>query len=126
IATRMGAQLVALAYQHRQGRFVQIDDLRATLDNEMEWRELKGKGRLEAFTCTAVGPPFMAEKGYSAQNPYCVGVVKLEEGAQVVALIDGVDGNQPESIRRGLPFEVSFVEMGKDASGGAFLVFRPA
>ncbi|MFO8102341.1 MAG: Zn-ribbon domain-containing OB-fold protein [Dehalococcoidia bacterium] len=94
--------------------------------NEMEWTELKGKGRLEAFTCTAVGPPFMAEKGYSAQNPYCVGVVKLEEGAQVVALIDGVDSSQPESIRSGLPLEVSFVEGGEDASGGAFLVFRPA
>jgi len=96
------------------------------LNSEMEWIELKGKGKLESFTCTAVCPPFMAEQGYSAENPYCVGVVKLEEGACVVALIDGVDGKQPESIEVGMSLKAKFTHSGEDNIGEPFLVFEPA
>jgi len=31
---------------------------------EMEWVEVEGKGKLAAFTCISVGPPFMIAEGY--------------------------------------------------------------
>ncbi len=93
--------------------------------SELEWVELKGKGTLESFTCTAVGTPFMAAQGYSAENPYCVGIVKLEEGASVVALIDGVDGNAPEQIEIGMPLEARFTRPEEEGIGKEYLVFGP-
>ena len=47
---------------------------------DMEWVEVKGDGKLSAFTCIAVGPPAMKEEGYTREHPYCTGVVELEEG----------------------------------------------
>ena len=47
--------------------------------NEIEWVEIQGKGRLAAFTCISVGPPFMIKEGFDRGNPYCTGVVELEE-----------------------------------------------
>ena len=92
--------------------------------NQLDWIELAGKGKLESFSCIAVCPPFMAERGYSGENPYCVGIVSLEEGANVVALIDGVDGSNPESIQPGIPLEVSFTSP-KGKGSDSYLVFRP-
>jgi uncharacterized OB-fold protein len=31
--------------------------------SEMEWVEMKGEGRLAAFTCITVAPPFMMAEG---------------------------------------------------------------
>jgi len=42
----------------------------------LEWVELKGKGKLVAFTCISVGPSFMVKEGYDRKNPYCSGVVE--------------------------------------------------
>ncbi len=89
--------------------------------SDMEWTELAGKGTLESFTCTAVCTPCMAELGYSPKNPYCVGIVKLAEGTNAVALIDGVDNAHPESIEIGMPLGISFRDMNEDE---ALLVFR--
>ena len=47
---------------------------------DMEWVELIGKGKLAGYTCIAIGPPAMIAEGYGRDNPYCVGVVELEEG----------------------------------------------
>jgi len=44
--------------------------------SDMEWVEMKGKGKLVAFTCITVGPPFMIEEGYDRTHPYCSGVAK--------------------------------------------------
>ena len=96
------------------------------LGGDLEWIELKGKGKLESFTCTAVCPPFMVEGGYSTENPYCVGVVELEEGSSVVALINGVDVKQPESIELGMSLEAKFTHLSEINAGEAFLVFGPA
>jgi len=45
----------------------------------MQWVEMKGKGKLAAFTCIAVGPPAMIKEGYDRMHPYISGVVELEE-----------------------------------------------
>lgn len=92
---------------------------------EMEWVQMKGRGKLAAFTCIAIGPPSMVEEGYDRTHPYCSGVVELEEGARVVARIEGVDTNQPESIRIGMPLIVEFLHKGEGENLKTVLAFKP-
>jgi len=93
--------------------------------SEMAWVEIKGKGRLAAFTCIAIGPPFMIKEGYDRQHPYVSGVVELEEGAKVVARIEGVDGSKPETIKIGTPLKLEFLHRGEGENSTTFLAFRP-
>ena len=94
--------------------------------SEMEWVEMKGKGRLVAFTSIAIGPPFMIKEGYDRKHPYVCGVVELEEGVRVVARIEGVDGSKPETIKIGTPLQVEFLHRGEGANSTTFLAFRPS
>ena len=93
--------------------------------DEMEWVEIKGKGKLAAFTTITVGPPWMVELGYDRKNPYCSGVVELEEGTRVVARIEGVDASKPEAIKVGIPLTVEFLHHGEGEEMKTFLAFRP-
>ena len=93
--------------------------------HEMEWVEMKGKGKLLAFTCIAVGPPFMMKEGYNRKHPYCTGVVELEEGVRVVARIEGVDTTKPEGIKIGTPLTVEFLHRGEGERRTTFLAFKP-
>ena len=92
---------------------------------EMEWIKMKGKGKLAAFTCIAIGPPFMTKEGYDRKHPYVCGVVELDEGVKVVARIEGVDGSKPETIRIGTPLRVEFLHRGEGENLTTFLTFRP-
>jgi len=92
--------------------------------SEMEWVEMKGKGNLAAFTCIAIGPPFMIREGYDRKHPYVSGVVELEEGVRVVARIEGVDGSKPETIKIGTPLKVEFLHRGEGEKSTTFLAFR--
>ena len=47
--------------------------------SEMEWIEMEGSGKLSAFTCIAIGPPFMIEESYNRKNPYCWNKLKWNE-----------------------------------------------
>jgi uncharacterized OB-fold protein len=91
----------------------------------MEWVETRGRGKLAAFTCIAIGPPFMVKEGYDRQHPYVSGVVELEEGVRVVARIEGVDGNKPETIRISTPLQAEFLHRGEGENSTTFLAFRP-
>ena len=93
--------------------------------SEMEWVEMKGKGKLVAFTCIAIGPPFMIREGYDRKHPYVSGVVELEEGVKVVARIEGVDGSKPETIKIGTPLKAEFLHRGEGENCTTFLAFRP-
>jgi len=93
--------------------------------SEMDWVEMKGKGKLAAYTCIAIGPPFMAKEGYDRKHPYVSGVVELEEGVKVVARIEGVDGSKPETIKIGTPLKVAFLHRGEVRNPTTFLAFRP-
>ncbi len=92
--------------------------------SKMEWVEVKGEGRLAAFTCISVGPPAMIARGYHRKNPYCSGVVELEEGARVDALIEGVDTLKPETILVGTPLKAKFIH--REAGEKTELLFEPA
>jgi uncharacterized OB-fold protein len=94
--------------------------------SEMKWVEMKGKGELAAFTCIAIGPPFMIKEGYDRKHPYVCGVVELQEGVRVVARIEGVDGSQPETIKIGTPLRVEFLRRREGDSSTTFLAFRPS
>jgi len=91
----------------------------------MEWVEIKGKGKLAAFTCIAIGPPSMIREGYDRKHPYVCGVVELGEGARVVARIEGVDGSKPETIKIGAPLRIEFLHRGEGENSTTFLAFKP-
>lgn len=93
--------------------------------SDMEWVEMKGKGKLAAFTCIHVGPPWMVEQGYDRNHPYCSGVVELEVGVKIDARIEEVDANKPETISIGLPLTVTFLHRGEGEEMNTFLAFKP-
>ena len=80
--------------------------------NTMEWIEMSGKGKLAGFTTIEVGTTMMLDAGYDKSNPYCSGIVQLDEGPRISAQILGVDASDPETITVGIPLEVDFVERG--------------
>ncbi|MBE0480404.1 MAG: Zn-ribbon domain-containing OB-fold protein [Dehalococcoidia bacterium] len=89
---------------------------------EMEWTEVKGNGKLAAFTAISVGPSCTIEEGYSRDNPYVVGIVQLDEGPKVSGRILGVDARKPETIRVGTPMTVQFMDQKEDKR--CFLAFK--
>jgi len=93
--------------------------------DKMEWVEMKGKGKLAAFTCIGIGPPFMMEEGFDRNNPYCSGVVELEEKVRIDARIEGFDTSKPETIKVGTPVTVEFLHRGEGENMRTFPAFKP-
>ena len=93
--------------------------------SEMEWVEMTGKGKLAAFTCITIAPPFMIAQGYNRDNPYCSGVVELEEGGRVYARIEGVDATRPEHINVGMPVKAKFLHRSEEGREETYLAFEP-
>jgi uncharacterized OB-fold protein len=73
---------------------------------DMEWEQLSGQGKLAAFTWIHVGLPAIAAQGYDRSHPYCVGVVRLEEGPAVSAQILLEPGEKPGDLTVGQPLSV--------------------
>lgn len=92
---------------------------------DMEWIELKGTGKLAAFSSINIGVNFMAEQGFDRNNPYVVGVIELDEGTRVNARIIGVDANDPESIKIGTEMTASFIHVGEGEQHQTYLAFEP-
>ena len=69
---------------------------------DMEWFAFSGQGTLSAFTCISVVPNVMGEKGYGRNNPYCSGIVTLDEGPRISALVLNVDAANPQNIATGM------------------------
>jgi uncharacterized OB-fold protein len=93
--------------------------------SDMEWVEMQGKGKLAAFTCINIPPPFMITQGYNRKNPYCTGVVELEEGGRVDARIEGVDAGKPEDINVGMPLKVKYLHRQDGDKIETYLAFEP-
>lgn len=90
--------------------------------SNLEWVELEGKGKLVAFTVVAVAPTHMINAGYSRENPYVFGVVKLDSGPCISAQILKVDPKKPEDIAIGSRMIVEFVAR----EDKVLLGFKPA
>ena len=88
----------------------------------MEWVEMKGKGKLAAFTAVAVGQSRTIEEGYGRDNPYLVGIVELDEGPKVSGRILGIDAKKPENIKVGTPLTIEFMEQGEGRN--CFVAFK--
>ncbi len=86
---------------------------------------MKGAGRLAALTSISIGPPAMQEEGFNRKNPYCTGVVRLDEGPRVVARIEGVDARNPETIEIGIPVTAVYLHCGEGENRKTQLAFRP-
>ncbi len=67
----------------------------------------------------------MAEQGFDRKNPYCVGVVELDEGTRVNAQIIGFDTNRPESIPVGTRLQATFIHVGENEFRKSCLAFAP-
>jgi uncharacterized OB-fold protein len=90
---------------------------------DMEWYEFSGKSKLSTFTCISIVPVAMSKRGYGRDNPYCTGVVTLEEGPKVSARILGVDGNNPQDIKTGMDLVLDLEDLDPEDPS---LAFRPA
>lgn len=90
--------------------------------DRMNWVQMRGEGKLAAFTSIAIAPTFMVEQGYGRDNPYVSGIVQLEEGVKISARILGVDPGDPASIRIGIPLTVDFIDTGEEKTSQ--LAFR--
>ena len=93
---------------------------------DMDLVEVPGKGKLAAFTVITIAPTHMIEAGYNRNNPYCAGIVELDEGPKVSAQIVGVDVAHPDTIKIGMPVKVTFIERGQDDKQRTYLAFEPA
>jgi uncharacterized OB-fold protein len=91
---------------------------------EMEWTEVSGRGKLLAFTTVHIAPTAMIEAGYDRKNPYCTGIVQLEEGPAISAQIVGVDPARPEEIEIGTPLRIAFVQRGEGENERTYLAFE--
>jgi uncharacterized OB-fold protein len=90
----------------------------------MEWVEMAGQARLRAYTVVHIAPSAMIEAGYGRDNPYCSGIVELDEGPSISAQILGVDTTQPEQIVIGAPLNAIFINRGEGEEARSFLAFE--
>ena len=90
----------------------------------MEWVSTPTAGTLKAFTTIHIGPKAMIEAGYDRKNPFCVGIVQLDEGPAISALILGFDPAAPETIKIGTRLSAAFVERGAEDSRRTYLAFE--
>lgn len=93
--------------------------------HESEWVELSGKATLVAFTVVNIAPTMMLNAGYDRKNPYCTGIVQVEEGAFISAQILDMDVHHPDQIKVGTPLAVAFVERGAGDKKQTYLAFKP-
>lgn len=95
------------------------------LGSKTEIVTLSGLGKLVAFTVIYVPSLMMAQAGYNAKNPYCVGIVALAEGPKISAQILELDLTKPESIQIGSELVMTTITRGDDESQKTYLAFRP-
>ena len=90
---------------------------------EVEWHQFSGQGELGTFTCISIVPQSMAQRGYGRNNPYCSGIVILDEGPRISARIMGVDASNPQNIRTGMALKLDLADVDGEKP---VLTFRPA
>lgn len=89
----------------------------------LAWHPFSGRATLSAFTCISVVPDYWGRQGYGRDNPYCTGIVTLEEGPRISARITGVDGGNPQSIRTGMALALDLADLDPERPS---LAFKPA
>jgi uncharacterized OB-fold protein len=67
---------------------------------DLSWVELKGSGELLTYTVIHVAP-----KQFETLAPYAVGIVKLEEGPQLLGMIRGIE---VDKLKVGMSLTIDF------------------
>jgi len=75
-------------------------DCPSCLSGEMEWFEVKGKGKLATYTIVNYGP-----SGFENDAPYILAVGEFEGGIQIMARLS--KDIAPEDIKAGMSLVVS-------------------
>jgi uncharacterized protein len=91
---------------------------------DMQWMEYSGKGKLLSFTVVYIGPAAMISAGFDRKKPYCVGIVELEEGPRISAMITGIDPLQPAAVPLGCPVTLDIQDLGPEGARKPVLGFR--
>jgi uncharacterized OB-fold protein len=66
----------------------------------------------------------MQRAGYDGKNPYCVGIVVLDEGPRVNGQILGLDLSHPEQIQIGTQLKMTTVSRGPEGAQHKYLAFE--
>ena len=91
--------------------------------SNIEWLQFSGSGRLATFTCISIVPVALGARGYGRNNPYCSGVVTLDEGPRISARITHVDASNPQNIHTDTPMVLDLKDLDEDRP---VLAFKPA
>ncbi|MBL8528720.1 MAG: Zn-ribbon domain-containing OB-fold protein [Burkholderiales bacterium] len=93
--------------------------------DDMQWEAVSGEGEVIAFTVITVPPTHMIEAGYSRDNPYCAGIVRLKEGPAISGQILGVNLSKPaDSVKIGMPVKAVFIDRGEGEAKKTLLGFE--
>ncbi len=87
---------------------------------EFEPRRLSGEGTLATFTVV-----YQAPDGYGSQVPYAVGLVDLEDGPRLTAMLTDAD---LDTLQIGMPLEMVIRKINEDGEEGVIhygYKFRP-
>jgi uncharacterized OB-fold protein len=87
-------------------------------DEEMEWVPVSGRGTLHAFSI----PHWHPNKAFTADGPYVVALIELEEGAKILSNLIDVEPT-PEAVKIGMPVEVVYDDVNEEIT---LPKFRPA
>ena len=68
----------------------------------------------------------MVEAGYGPKNPYCVGIVRLDEGPAISSQILGLDLSKPEEIKIGTPMQLTFINRTEGEAEKTYIGFEAA
>ncbi len=79
---------------------------------DMEWREVSGKGMLYSYTVTHVPP-----RGFEDRGTYVIGVVELIEGVRMMAPLRGIEAGQ---AKIGMRLKVCWEELSDEITYFAF------
>ncbi|MBN2157350.1 MAG: Zn-ribbon domain-containing OB-fold protein [Candidatus Lokiarchaeota archaeon] len=80
---------------------------------KLEWIEFSGKGTLQTYSLIGVGARYFVNQGYKIENPYCFGIVQLEEGPCISGHIVGPEGfeQNPKKFKIGMPLKAKFLHV---------------
>ena len=91
----------------------------ACTGREMDACRLPSAGKLYSFTVQRYQPPPLFR--IDDWSPYAIGVVDLEDGLQVMGMIDGVP---LDAIRIGMALRLALAPLFADAESGATLTYK--
>lgn len=75
----------------------------ACMSNDLAWTPVSGRGIVHAFTIPHRHPI----AAFSADGPYIVALVELDEGVRILSNLVGVDPS-PEAVQIGMPVEIVY------------------